>query len=561
MKNRKPVFFIILIIAMLMVYTAIFGVSIPIGSAHFNILGAPEMRYGIDIRGGVDAVFQPDGLDRKATSSELEAARTIINTRLDQKNILDRDVTIDKSNGYLIVRFPWKANETDFNPEDAMAELGETALLTFRDSNDKVLLEGSTISESKAVLDQDTHQYVVSLVFDEKGTKLFSKATQDLIGKTLNIYMDETLVQAVTVSEHIPSGKAQISNIGTFEEAKELSDKINSGSLPFSMITKNHSTISPTLGAGALNVMVVAAIIAFCIICFLLILYYRLPGVVACVALLIQISGQILALSIPQITLTLTGIAGIILSIGMGVDANVIISERISEELKSGKTVRSAIASGFKNAFSSVFDGNITVMIVAVILMLFGSGSLLSFAYSLLTGIFFNFVAGVTASRLMIRSLSQFDFLSKPWLYTCLSRRVTLLNNKIIGFYKKRGIFFAVSFMIMAMGIISIFINGVHLDIQFKGGALLKYSYVGEIDAGAASDVSSKLLGRPVTAQLTSNLASGEKRLVINIAGKYGMDAKDQLKFDDALKEKFPNAELSSLNPQWSKHFLERSSC
>jgi protein-export membrane protein SecD len=125
-------------------------------------------------------------------------------------------------------------------------------------------------------------------------------------------------------------------------------------------------------------------------------------------------------------TLTLTGIAGVILSIGMGVDANVIVSERISEELKSGKTLAGAIAAGFKGAFSSVFDGNITVLIVGVILMIFGSGSLLSFAYSLLTGIFFNFVAGVTASRLMILSLSKFKFLSKPWLYTCRSRRVTL---------------------------------------------------------------------------------------------------------------------------------------
>jgi protein-export membrane protein SecD len=147
---------------------------------------------------------------------------------------------------------------------------------------------------------------------------------------------------------------------------------------------------------------------------------------VACIALLIQVSGQILALSIPQISLTLTGIAGIILSIGMGVDANVIVSERINEEIKSGKSIPSAIASGFKDAFSSVFDGNITVLIVAVILMIFGSGSLLSFAYSLLTGIFFNFVAGVTASRLMIRSLSEFKALRKPALFKCRSRRITL---------------------------------------------------------------------------------------------------------------------------------------
>lgn len=425
MKNKKPIFFIILAIAILMVYTAIFGISIPIGSSRFTIRGGPEMRYGIDIRGGVDAVFQPAGLDRQATKKELEAARTIIETRLDAKNILDRDVTIDTDNGYIIVRFPWKADETDFNPQTAMAELGETAMLTFRDPKGNVLVEGSHVIDSAPQPDPDTNLYGVSLNFDEEGTKLFSKATKDLIGQNISIYMDETLVQTANVKVQITDGKAIITNIDTFDLAKSLSDKINSGTLPFSMITKNHSTISPTLGAGALDVMVSAGFIAFCIICGLLIFYYRLPGFVACIALLIQVSGQILALSIPQVTLTLTGIAGVILSIGMGVDANVIISERISEEIKAGKTVRSAISSGFKDAFSSVFDGNITVLIVGVILMIFGSGSLLSFAYSLLTGIFFNFVAGVTASRLMIWSLSEFAPLRKPKLYTCLSRRVT----------------------------------------------------------------------------------------------------------------------------------------
>ncbi|MFV0342565.1 MAG: protein translocase subunit SecD [Anaerocolumna sp.] len=425
-KSKKPTFFIIFMIALLMAYTAIFGISIPMGSSTFTIPGAADIRFGIDIKGGVDAAFEPAGLDRKPTSKELEAARTIIETRLDQQNILDRDVTIDKNNGYIIVRFPWKTGETDFNPEEAMAELGETALLTFQDEEGNVLLEGSHVSNSLAEVNQSTGQYVVSLTFDEEGTTLFREATTALVGKYISIYMDDTLIQSAQVNEAIPSGKAQISGSFTYETAKELSDKINSGSLPFSMITKNHQTISPTLGSGALDVMVQAGMLAFAIICILLILYYRLPGFVACIALLIQISGQILALSIPQMTLTLTGIAGIILSIGMGVDANVIISERINEEIKSGKTIRSAITTGFKEAFSSVFDGNITVLIVGVILMIFGSGTLLSFAYSLLTGIFFNFVAGVVASRLMITSLCEFETLRKPVFYKCISRRRTL---------------------------------------------------------------------------------------------------------------------------------------
>lgn len=422
MKSKKPIFFIILVVALLMAYTAIFGVSI----GNFKILGAPDMRYGVDIRGGVNAVFQPVGLNRKATASELEAARTVIETRLDQKNITDRDVTIDKEYGYIIVNFPWKSNEKKFDPAKAIAEIGQTALLTFQDDAGNVLMKGEHVTKAAPQLDQQKNQYVVSLTFDEKGTKLFGDATTKLVGKPINIYMDKKLIQTATVETAITEGAAQIDGMKNYDEAKSLADKINSGALPFSMVSKSHDIISPTLGAGALNVMVQAGLIAFLFICIMLLSYYRLPGVVACISLLIQISGQILALSIPQFTLTLQGMAGVILSIGMGVDANVIISERISEELKSGKTVRSAIASGFTSSFSAVFDGNITVLIVSVILWVFGTGSLISFAYSMITGIFFNFVAGVTASRLMIWSLSEFKPLQKPSFYTCLSRRVSL---------------------------------------------------------------------------------------------------------------------------------------
>jgi len=427
MKGMKFTFFIVLIIALIMSYIAAFGITIPLGGAlELRIPGAPDIRFGIDIRGGVDAVFEPAGLDRMPTSEELDAARSVIETRLDQQNILDREVTVDKQNGHIIVRFPWKSDETDFDPERAIAELGETAMLTFRDEEGNILLEGSHVKNSTVQMIKNYGNYVVALEFDEEGTRLFSEATGRLVGKLINIYMDDTLIQSATVKQHITTGEAMIEGMRNLEEAKALSDKINAGALPFSMVTKNHSTISPILGSGALDVMVLAGGIAFVVICLLLILYYRLPGFVACISLMIQVSGQILAISIPQITLTLTGIAGIILSIGMGVDANVIISERISEEFKAGKTLGAAISAGFKNAFSSVFDGNITVLIVAAILWAYGSGSILSFAYSLFTGIIFNFIAGVTASRLMIRSLSEYKFLRKPKLYTCLSRRVTL---------------------------------------------------------------------------------------------------------------------------------------
>lgn len=419
--KKKLTFFGVLLVTLAMVYVAVFGIK----TEGFSLYGAPDMRFGIDIRGGVEAVFQPVGIDTKPTLEQLEAARAIIETRLDQKNVTDRDVTVESTEGYILVRFPWKANETEFDPAKAIEELGQTAKLTFRDAQGNILLDGTHVVNAKPAKDMNNWD-VVGLYFDDEGTKIFSNVTKKLVGQPISIYMDETNIQTATVREQISTGEAQISGMANYDEAKKLADQINSGALPFSMKTKNYSTISPSLGTGSLKVMLQAGLLAYIIICVLLIFYYRLPGFVASIALTIQIAGQILALSIPQMSLTLTGIAGIILSIGMGVDANVISSERINEEIRSGKSVASAIEAGFSNSFSSIFDGNVTVLIVSVVLMLFGSGSLLSFAYTLFTGIVFNFIAGVTASRLMIYSLSSYKFLNKPKLYTCLTRRVTL---------------------------------------------------------------------------------------------------------------------------------------
>lgn len=419
--KKKITFFIVFLVTLCMAYLAAFGLE----TSSFTIKGGPEIRFGTDIRGGVEAAFQPEDTGVEATAKQLEAARAVIETRLDQNNIMDYETTIDVANAYIIVRFPWKADETEYDPGKAITELGKMAKLTFRDSQGNVILDGTHVKDARADKNPNTNEDVVALEFDAEGTKVFSEATKNMIGEMISIYMDEDNIQTARVIEQITSGEAQISGMDNHEAAVKLANQINSGALPFSMTASNYSTISPSMGQGALKIMVQAGLIAFVLICILLIVYYRLPGFVACIALAMQVAGQILAISIPQMTLTLTGIAGIILSIGMGVDANVISSERINEEIRSGKSVSSAIAAGFSNSFASIFDGNVTVLIVSVVLMIFGSGSLKSFAYTLFIGIVFNFLAGVTASRLMILSLSSFKFLNKPALYTCFTRRVT----------------------------------------------------------------------------------------------------------------------------------------
>lgn len=420
MKVNKGVFFIVTAVILLMSYVAFFGVHIPLGDGKsLDISGSPDMRFGIDIRGGVDAIFEPTDQSIKPTAEQLDAAKLTIENRLDKLNILDREVTTDTQNGDVIVRFPWKSGESDFDPEKAIAELGETAKLTFVDPDGNIVLDGSHVSRSVATYDRSSTTYdpIVSLTFDDEGKKLFADATTRLVNKVIKIHMDDVEISSPKVQEPILDGSAMINHIGSMQEAQDLANKIAAGSLPFSLTSRNHSIISPTLGFGALDVMVKAGITAFAAICIFLILYYRLSGFVACIALLMQVTGQLLALSIPQITLTLPGIAAVILSIGMGVDANVIASERIREEMRAGRPIQAAISAGFENSFPAVFDGNITVLIVAIIMMIFGSGSLLSFAYSLLTGVFLNFLAGVTASRLMIKSLSRFKVFRNTKFY------------------------------------------------------------------------------------------------------------------------------------------------
>lgn len=417
LRSNKITFFIVVIIIALLGYLAFFGLDFKIGESKIKLKGANEMRYGIDIRGGIEAIYEPKDPEVKPTEAQLESARAVIETRLDLKNITDRDITVDVENAMIIVRFPWASGEIDFDPQKAIAEIGETAMLTFRDPQGNVLLKGDTVKSSKAEYNQQDRKYFISLEFNDEGAKLFEEATSRLVNQQMGIYMDEAMISNPRVNTAIAGGKASIEGDFTADEAKKLSDQISSGSLPFSLKSENNNSISPTLGKSALDVMVRAALLAFILVCLFMLLYYRLPGFVAVFALALQVIGQLLALSIPQFTLTLPGIAAVILSIGMGVDANIIIAERIKEEVREGKSVGNAIDAGFHKAFSAVFDGNITVMIVALILMKFGSGTMISFGYSLLTGVILNFICGVTASRIMIRSLSQFKGLRKPVLF------------------------------------------------------------------------------------------------------------------------------------------------
>ena len=548
-KGNKLTFFIAVIIIAILGCVTLTGIH----TEKFELKGANELRYGIDIRGGVEATYYPKDYEGIPSESELDTARAIIETRLDAQNITDRDVTVNKLNGSILVRFPWKSDETEFNPQKAIAELGETAKLTFRDTSGNILLEGTDVTKAEGQFNQSTGQYVVALTLSEQGAVKFETATGNLVGQQMPIYMDENIISAPTVNEKIGGGQAIITGMENAEQAKDLADKINSGALPFSLESRDYSTISPIMGSGALDVMKWAALLAFILVCLFMLVYYRLPGFVAVFALTLQVIGQLLAVSIPQFTLTLEGIAAIILSIGMGVDANIITSERIKEEINDGKSVKAAIDTGFHKAFSSVFDGNITVMIVAIVLMIFGSGSLISFGYSLLTGVILNFICGITTSRLMIRSLSQFKFLRKPWLFGEKKNKKEL---KVIKFYKNRTKSYIISLVLVVIGVVCIFINGMNLDIQFQGGAIIKYTYSGDVDTAKIEEIVVNTVNRNCDIQLTEDLATGTKKFVLNLSEKTGLSSQDQDKLNTALVEAFPDNELALSDAEIVEPFI-----
>ena len=453
MKSKrvaKPVFFIIFALILALAFTAFFGIEDYYGDTRkIYFKGAKDIRWGIDISGGVEAVFSPDKQDVDITDDDMDAAKAIIETRLVNKNITDYEVFADTRNHQIIVRFPWAADESDFDAQAAVKELGETALLTFcrnEDSNDIILKGSEDIKTAIPTVDQQSGSSVVQLRLTSAGKEKFAAATAELVGQKISIWMDSQEISAPTVNEAITDGDAIITGIGDADAAKELADKINAGSLPFTLTVDESKLqiISPSLGSDALSVMVIAGSIAFGVICLLMIIRYRLHGVITSIALLGQLAGSIACISgyfngTSSFTLTIPGIAGIILSIGVGVDCNVIAAERIRDEFKKGKTIDGAIDAGFKNSLSAVIDGNMTIVIVSLVLMgafgtdenviakllspimsIFGSsitGSIYSFGYTLLIGVIFNLIMGVLASKYMLKSISQIKFLRNPVLY------------------------------------------------------------------------------------------------------------------------------------------------
>ena len=587
------------------VYTAFFGVYAKYGDTTTTyIKGAKDIRFGVDIKGGVNVTFVPsDGYD--ATEEQLEAAQLVIENRLVALNVTDYELYVDNTSDSLILEFPWQSGETDFDPEAAIDEIGTTAYLTFREGSSadgELILDGSMIESAAAqygpVTSGGASEYFVSLKFTDDGAKAFGDATTRLAASkgTISIWLDDENVSTATVNTAITDGSAIItssaSNPFTQEQVVKMARQINSGALPFALTVDSYSTVSPSLGENSLSAMVLAGLIAFALIVVFMTILYRLPGFLACMALAGQVAATLAFVSgyfpvFESFTMTLPGIAGIILAIGMGVDANVITAERIKEELKNGKSLDGALKSGFARGLTPIIDGNVTIVIVAIVLMgtfgpldglfakalhfvffAFGpstAGTIYAFGYTLLTGVLLNFVFGVFATRVMIRGAASIKALRNPWLYGAEKPGKEKAEKKPIDFVGLRKRFLTISTCLMAAIVLCAVVFGVHLDTEFTGGAMITLSYEGSFTtADVQKTASAALDSTGLTLQTGENVATGDQTLKISMPGTETVTTEQVADLLDSLNESYPEnhfeqLSLSNVSAAMGIKFLQKS--
>ncbi|KKP22521.1 MAG: Preprotein translocase subunit SecD [Candidatus Nomurabacteria bacterium GW2011_GWE1_32_28] len=394
-------------------------------------------RLGLDLSGGSHLIYKADisAVKTGEVSVSMDSLRDVIERRVNLFGVSEPVVQVQNS-GFvsgedekLIVDLP---GVTDV--EKATAMIGQTPLLEFKieapkdtpqnaivDKDGKVTLDtspqfvsteltGRYLEKATLQFDETTREPQVSLQFDDTGTKLFAQITKDNVGKMVAIYLDGAPISVPVVREEIPNGQAVISGSFTPTEGKQLVGRLNSGALPVPISLLSRQTIGASLGGNAVTAGVKATIVGFLLIALFLIFWYRLPGLIAVFALSIYVTIMLSLFKLLPVTLTAAGIAGFIISIGIAVDANILIFERLKEELRSGRTIADAVSAGFSRAWSSIRDSNISTIISATILFWFGTSLIKGFALTLGMGVLVSMFSAVMISRIF---LSGFIFIGE----------------------------------------------------------------------------------------------------------------------------------------------------
>ena len=482
MKNNKGKGLIGLLI--LLVAIGVFG--------YFGYDTMDDIKLGLDLAGGVSITYQAVDPDPSAESM----SDTIYKLQQRVQNYSTEAEVYQEGSNRINIDIP---GVSDANA--ILEELGKPGSLIFTDENGQQLLTGDQVASAKAVIGEQNgvKKYMVSLTFTPEGTKAFADATTANVGKRIAIIYDGKVYSNPVVREAITGGECQIDGMTDYEEAENLAATIRIGSLSLELEELRSNVVGAKLGQEAISTSLKAGAIGFAIVAVFMIIVYLVPGLAAVLALCLYVGVILITLAAFEITLTLPGIAGIVLSIGMAVDANVIIFTRIKEEIGLGKTVHSAIKTGFNKALSAIIDGNITTLIAAVVLFWRGSGSVKGFAATLAMGIVLSMITALFITKFALYGLYEIGF-QNPKFYGIKK------DSKIIDFLGKKKLCFAISLIMVLAGFVFMGVNTsaigspFNYSMEFKGGTSTNVTFNEDL---SLEDISSKVV--PLVSQVTGD--------------------------------------------------------
>ncbi len=360
---------------------------------------ALSIKQGLDLQGGTHVVMEAvDTPEAKVNEDAMQRVVKVMERRVNELGLTE-PIIQRQGERRIIVELPGVKD-----PEAAIDLIGKTALLEFRDESGKVVLTGKDLKDAKAQITQGNRNDV-GIEFTDEGGKIFANLTAKNVGKKIAILLDKQLLTDPVVQEPISGGKAVITGQRTIEEAQNLAILLRSGALPVKVDIVETRTVGPTLGQDSKDKSMFAFTISIIAIVVFMLAFYRLSGLVANITLALFVLLLLVALKMLNATLTLPGIAGVILSMGMAVDANVLIFERFKEEFRGGKTLRAAMDAGFNRAFNTIFDSNVTTLFAAVVLFFLGSGPIKGFAITLGIGILLSMFTAITVTKFLLKSL------------------------------------------------------------------------------------------------------------------------------------------------------------
>lgn len=475
--KRKAVINLIIFFLLLAggIYMAIAGVGKNESGKTANV------PLGLDLQGGLSVTYEIQ--DEKPTNDEIDATVDKLQRRVDEYS--SEGEVYQEGNDRITVEIPLNTEKVDAH--DVLDQLGQPGQLLFLDSDNytiwqqnqtngttnayEAVLTGSDIKNAQAGVDDSgtVKDYVVQLQFTDEGAQKFATATAANIGKPIYIIYDGAVASAPTVQSAITDGNAVINKISDYDEAENLAATIKIGALPLELKQIQYNIVGAKLGQKAVSTSLIAGAIGFALVCILMIVLYRFPGFIASLALSGYVVLLLLILSIRHITLTLPGIAGIILSIGMAVDANVIIFTRIREEISAGSGVRAAVKAGFSKALSAILDGNITTLIATVVLMILGSGSIKGFAVTLMLGIVLSMFTALFVTKMLLNAFVELG-VQNPKMYGKAK------EPKIHGYVKNFKICGIASLIVIVAGLAFLGVNhsrigkSLNYSLEFTGG-------------------------------------------------------------------------------------------